>query len=91
MLYGYLPAVMTGFLLTAIPNWTGRLPIQGAPLSVLVATWVAGRVAIAVSGLTGWFPAAVVDGAFLVLVAAAIGARDHRRKEIGAISKSSAS
>lgn len=72
MLYGYLPAVMTGFLLTAIPNWTGRLPIQGAPLLVLVATWVAGRVAIAVSGLTGWFPAAVVDGAFLVLVAAAI-------------------
>ena len=27
MLYGYLPAVVTGFLLTAIPNWTGRLPI----------------------------------------------------------------
>ena len=71
MLYGYLPAVMTGFLLTAIPNWTGRLPIQGAPLLVLVATWAAGRLAIAVSGLIGWFPAAVVDGAFLVLVAAA--------------------
>ena len=27
MLFGYLPAVMTGFLFTAIPNWTGRLPI----------------------------------------------------------------
>jgi hypothetical protein len=26
MLYGYLPAVITGFLLTAVPNWTGRLP-----------------------------------------------------------------
>ena len=36
MLYGYLPAVVTGFLLTAIPNWTGRLPIQGRPLLVLV-------------------------------------------------------
>ena len=33
MLYGYLPAVVTGFLLTAIPNWTGRLPIQGMPLA----------------------------------------------------------
>jgi uncharacterized protein involved in response to NO len=32
MLYGYVPAVVTGFLLTAIPNWTGRLPLQGAPL-----------------------------------------------------------
>lgn len=32
MLYGFLPAVITGFLFTAIPNWTGRLPIQGMPL-----------------------------------------------------------
>ncbi|MES1149730.1 MAG: NnrS family protein, partial [Bradyrhizobium guangdongense] len=31
MLYGFLPAVITGFLFTAIPNWTGRLPIQGTP------------------------------------------------------------
>ena len=44
MLYGYLPAVVTGFLLTAIPNWTGRLPIQGMPLLVLVSVWLAGRV-----------------------------------------------
>jgi uncharacterized protein involved in response to NO len=27
MLFGYVPAVLTGFLLTAIPNWTGRLPL----------------------------------------------------------------
>ena len=32
MLYGYVPAIVTGFLLTAIPNWTGRLPLQGTPL-----------------------------------------------------------
>ena len=36
MLYGYLPAVMTGFLFTAIPNWTGRLPVRGAPLLVQI-------------------------------------------------------
>jgi len=36
MLFGYLPAVMTGFLFTAIPNWTGRSPIQGKPLLTLV-------------------------------------------------------
>ena len=29
MLYGFLPAVITGFLFTAIPNWTGRLPLRG--------------------------------------------------------------
>jgi uncharacterized protein involved in response to NO len=27
-LFGYIAAVMTGFLLTAIPNWTGRFPLQ---------------------------------------------------------------
>jgi uncharacterized protein involved in response to NO len=35
MLYGYLPAVIAGFLLTAIPNWTGRLPVAGLPLAAL--------------------------------------------------------
>src|SRR5215475_6207251 len=32
MLYGYVAAVIAGFLLTAIPNWTGRLPVCGTPL-----------------------------------------------------------
>ena len=36
MLYGYLPAIITGFLLTAIPNWTGRLPLQGGPLAEII-------------------------------------------------------
>ena len=64
MLYGYLPAVVTGFLLTAIPNWTGRLPIQGMPLLVLVAVWLAGRVAVTYSADIGWLPAAIIDVAF---------------------------
>ena len=71
MLYGFLPAVVTGFLLTAIPNWTGRLPIQGMPLLVLVAVWLAGRVAVTYSANIGWLPAAIVDVAFLALVIAA--------------------
>src|SRR5579872_2501326 len=71
MLYGYVPAVMTGFLLTAIPNWTGRLPLQGNALLILVMTWAAGRVAVSASGLIGWLPAATIDAAFLILVAAA--------------------
>ncbi|MGI8524614.1 MAG: NnrS family protein [Pseudolabrys sp.] len=71
MLYGYLPAVVTGFMLTAIPNWTGRLPIQGKPLLVLVAVWVAGRVAVTFSAETGWLLAAIIDASFLALVVAA--------------------
>lgn len=73
MLFGYLPAVMTGFLLTAIPNWTGRLPVQGLPLLGLVLLWLAGRIAVFFSLEIGWAIAAAIDIAFLfavVLVAA---------------------
>ncbi len=71
MLYGYIPAVVTGFLLTAIPNWTGRLPLQGWPLLVLVIVWAAGRVAVTLSAEIGWPAAALVDSSFLLLVVAA--------------------
>ena len=71
MLYGYLPAVITGFLFTAIPNWTGRLPIQGTSLLALVVVWIAGRVAVTLSAETGWLTAMLVDASFLALVAAA--------------------
>ncbi len=71
MLYGFLPAVITGFLFTAIPNWTGRLPIQGTPLALLVVVWIAGRLAVTLSAETGWAFALVVDASFLALVAAA--------------------
>ena len=71
MLYGYLPAIVTGFLLTAIPNWTGRLPLQGTPLLILVAVWLAGRVAVTFSAEIGWLAAAIIDVSFLILVVAA--------------------
>jgi uncharacterized protein involved in response to NO len=71
LLYGYLPAVITGFLLTAVPNWTGRLPLQGTPLLILVLAWVAGRLAINFSAALGALAATLIDSAFLFLVAAA--------------------
>jgi uncharacterized protein involved in response to NO len=70
MIYGYGTAVIAGFLLTAIPNWTGRLPVAGWPLALLASVWTGGRIAVFVSGLVGWLPAAVVDSAFLFLLAA---------------------
>lgn len=70
MLFGFLAAVVTGFLLTSIPNWTGRLPVQGVPLLALVLLWLAGRVAMFSSAQTGWVAAAVIDCAFLLVVAA---------------------
>ena len=66
MLFGFIVAAIAGFLLTAIPNWTGRLPVRGWSLGLLLGLWVAGRVAVAISDIIGAAPAAVVDMAFLV-------------------------
>ena len=71
MLFGYVAAIVAGFLLTAIPNWTGGLPLQGFPLSVLVSTWLAGRIAVCLSESIGWAVACAIDAAFLALLAAA--------------------
>ncbi len=68
MLFGYLPALIAGFLLTALPNWTERMPLRGAPLLAMFLLWMAGRLLMAVP-LAGPSAAAVVDGAFLVLLA----------------------
>ncbi|MCE9536210.1 MAG: NnrS family protein [Nitrospirae bacterium] len=68
MVFGFLPAVITGFLLTAIPNWTDRTPIRGSELLSLWTLWLAGRVVMAVPFLSPLL-SAIIDGAFLVVVA----------------------
>jgi uncharacterized protein involved in response to NO len=75
MLFGYLPAVLTGFLLTAIPNWTGRLPVQGLPLLGLLLLWLAGRIVVFFSSQMGWMATALIDCAFLLTVMA-VAARE---------------
>src|SRR5258708_24747614 len=72
MLFGYVAAVVTGFLLTAVPNWTGRLPLQGTPLLVLASAWLVGRIAVTLSAWIGCLPAALIDAALLLLLAAAV-------------------
>lgn len=73
MVFGFASAAMAGFLMTAIPNWTGRMPLQGLPLAVLAAAWVLGRIAVALSDWTGAVAAAVCDLAFPVLLILALG------------------
>jgi uncharacterized protein involved in response to NO len=65
MIFGFVPAAIAGFLLTAMPNWTGRRPIQGLHLATLFVLWLAGRAAVGTSALIGAGDAAVVDLAFL--------------------------
>jgi uncharacterized protein involved in response to NO len=68
MLFGFVGAAVAGFLLTAIPNWTGRLPIAGKPLLALFGLWAAARVAVLVSGHISLWLAAVFDvGLFVSL------------------------
>lgn len=73
MIFGFAAATVAGFLLTAIPNWTGRLPLQGAPLAVLIFLWGIGRVAVLFSAVIGAPAAAAADlsfpAAFLAVVA----------------------
>jgi uncharacterized protein involved in response to NO len=65
MLFGFASAVLAGFLLTAVPNWTGRLPVSGKPLIWLFALWCAGRLFLLVPDTVGVVTAATVDGLFL--------------------------
>lgn len=72
MLFGVVMAAIAGFLLTAIPNWTGRLPVRGLPLAVLACLWLLGRVACLLSIYLPAAWVAAIDLAFpLVLVIAA--------------------
>jgi uncharacterized protein involved in response to NO len=69
MLFGFVGAVIAGFLLTAIPNWTGRLPIAGWPLGGLVALWATARISVLCSAWTGVATAAVIDVGFYFILA----------------------
>ncbi|MFT6557683.1 NnrS family protein [Sneathiella sp.] len=72
LFFGFITAVICGFLFTSIPNWTGRLPVQGLPLLSMVTLWLMGRGAIFFSAHIGWIGALVIDGAFLCTLWAAI-------------------
>jgi uncharacterized protein involved in response to NO len=63
-MFGFIAAAIGGFLLTAVPGWTNRPPYAGRPLAVLVAIWLAGRVAMAATGDLSPVTVAVLDLAF---------------------------
>jgi uncharacterized protein involved in response to NO len=70
MLFGLVMAAVAGFLLTAIPNWTGRLPVRGRPLALLAGLWLLGRGACLISAdLPAWL-AVGADLSFPILLLA---------------------
>lgn len=72
-LFGYLGAVLAGFLLTAVPNWTGRAPLTGWPLGAMALLWFAGRVAVAGSAWISPAAVAAIDLAFPLCLMAIVG------------------
>ncbi len=68
MLFGYAPAVLAGFLLTAVPNWIGVPPLRHFTLAALVALWLAGRAAVALAGYLPELLVTIIDAAFLPAV-----------------------
>ena len=68
MLFGFVMAAIAGFLLTAIPNWTGRLPVSGSPLALLAGLWLLGRVACLLSALAPPWIAITADLSFPVVL-----------------------
>lgn len=73
MLFGFAAAAMAGFILTAIPNWTGRLPIGGWRLAALVGLWGLGRLAFLLSDVLGPWAVAVLDLSFFFVLIVVIG------------------
>ena len=90
MLFGYTGAAITGFILTAIPNWTRRLPVSGGPLALLVLIWAAGRVAFLMQDQLGapvvmavdvFFPAVV----FGIVLREIVAGKNWRNLPVAAI------
>jgi uncharacterized protein involved in response to NO len=72
MIFGFVCAIIVGFLLTAVQNWTGIQTIKGKPLAILFGVWLCARV----SALIAWstpLPHIIIDMSFLPLSAFFLG------------------
>lgn len=90
MLFGGVMAIVAGFALTAVANWTGRPPVAGGLLLALVSAWLAGRFAVSTSAWIGLGPAAMIDLAFpcalaVVFAREVIAARNWRNLRVVAV------
>ncbi len=73
MVYGFASAIIAGFVLTAVQNWTGIRSISGNKLMLLFALWLAGRLVLLFPQLLGNTLSSIIDLSFLPVVAYLLG------------------
>jgi uncharacterized protein involved in response to NO len=81
MIFGYTSAVMAGFFLTAVPNWTGTRDAKAFFVSLSGLLWLSGRIAVWFSGVLDPLLVAIVDLAFVPLLALNILPRLARKSQ----------
>jgi uncharacterized protein involved in response to NO len=89
MIFGYAMAVIAGFLLTAVSNWTGLQTLRGLPLLVLLLLWLTARAAFYVPG-AGMLWSAVADTLFCLYLVVAIAvplAQKRQWQQTGVVTK----
>lgn len=70
LFYGFVGAALAGFLLTAVPSWTGAKGFAGWPLAAVTSAWLLGRIAFALANVVPLWALAAAELAFLPGVAA---------------------
>ena len=81
LVFGYGAAALTGFLYTAVPSWTGRPPVGRGVIVATATLWLAGRIAVWMSGaLPGWLVAVLDLGHVPLLLAVVTAMLWHRPK-----------
>jgi uncharacterized protein involved in response to NO len=81
MIHGTVVAAIAGFLLTAVPNWCGSPPLRGARIGALLALWGIGRLALVAGDVIPRPLVALLDGAFLPVLAFVLGAPIARSRK----------
>ena len=82
MVYGYTVAVMAGFFITAVPNWTGSKEAGAVFVTVSGLIWMLGRCAVWFSGALDPVLVAVVDLAFVPILATSILGRLAKKAQL---------
>ncbi|MCC6201739.1 MAG: NnrS family protein [Gammaproteobacteria bacterium] len=90
MLLGFATGGVAAFILTAVATWTGRTPVQGPWLGILVLGWLVGRLAMCFVGRIPDFVVTAADMLFPLLLAGLaareiIGGRSHHNYHLVAI------